>query len=154
MTMTKLFLNSNKNATFSLSARYDFELISAAYDLIGRNNRLFQRYNKPSWFYGKHGKNGRYFSSARKFSHAFQPLSVAKSSNSNSNSNSNINGSINKSTKSPSNFVSVILKSLNDPNNTFKNNEDGKRSIENIVFEDYEFHYSANSTKFISGGIN
>ena len=98
-----------------------------------------------------------------------QPLSVAKYSSSssssssssntfsNSKSNSNtysFNNISNNSTKSPSNFVSILLKSLNDPNNTFKNNEDSQRSIENIVFEDYEYHYSSNSTKFIAGGIN
>ena len=59
-----------------------------------------------------------------------------------------------KVTNSTSNFVSVILKSLNDPKNTFKNDEVSERSLENMVFQDSEFNYSANSTKFISGGIN
>lgn len=46
------------------------------------------------------------------------------------------------------------MKSLNDPKNTFKNNEDSQKSIENIVFDDYEYYYSPNSTKYMIGGIN
>jgi hypothetical protein len=36
----------------------------------------------------------------------------------------------------------------------FRNDENSQRAIENIVFEDYEFNYSANSAKYIRGGIN
>lgn len=36
----------------------------------------------------------------------------------------------------------------------FRNDENSQKAIENIVFEDYEFNYSTNSTKYISGGIN
>lgn len=81
-------------------------------------------------------KYDRDFSTGRELADTPQPLSVRNTSNSTSNP------------------VSVILKSLNDPQNVFKNDENSQRSIENIVFEDYEFNYSANSTKYISGGIN
>lgn len=140
-------------------------LILSSYELIDPDNRMYNCRHTTKFFFTKHGKNGRFYSTGNKLRSQDQNNSLPASHQNNflpqdqmdllSNSQSQ-SESVRKpnTTDSPANFVSVILKSLNDPNNTFKNDENSQRSIESIVFEDYEFNYSANSTKFISGGIN
>ena len=50
-------------------------------------------------------------------------------------------------------FITLLLNSFNDPNNTFTNSEQSQRVIENIIFEDYESAVSSNTNRFITGGI-
>ena len=93
---------------------------------------------KIDWYYGKYGKNGRYFSTGKGkvFDVTSSPLEITKHNTTHSS------------------FVSNLLKSLADPNNVLINNEQSQRSIENIVFDDYEEAFSRNTTRFIAGGIN
>ena len=50
-------------------------------------------------------------------------------------------------------FISFLLNTLNDPNNTFTNSETSQRLIENIIFDEYESLFSGNTNTFMTGGI-
>lgn len=163
--MKNLYLRTKQKHAFISSSMISSALILSSYELIDPDNRMYNCRHTTKFFFTKHGKNGRFYSTGNKLRSQDQNNSLPASHQNNSlpqdqmdllsNSQSQ-SESVRKpnTTDSPANFVSVILKSLNDPNNTFKNDENSQRSIESIVFEDYEFNYSANSTKFISGGIN
>lgn len=125
--------SSATSATLSLYPRYNYNMIISSYKSLERNHPAS---NNTISFFTKQGKNGRYFSTGNNIRTQSKSLSVTNVTNSNNN------------------FASVILKSLNDPKNVFRNDENSQRAIENIVFEDYEFNYSANSAKYIRGGIN
>jgi hypothetical protein len=78
--------------------------------------------------------NPRYFSIARDINTTPQPV----------NSHNNLS----------SNFVSRLLNSLNDPKNVLINDERSERTIENIIFDEYDSVFSGNTTKYIVGGIH
>lgn len=59
-----------------------------------------------------------------------------------------------KDSQFSSKFVSRLLNSFNDPNNILINNEQSKRTIENIIIEEFESVFGGNTNKFIAGGVN
>jgi hypothetical protein len=105
------FAASASSATLSLYPRYNYNMIISSYKFL-ESNHQFRPSNNTISFFTKHGKNGRYFATARG------------------------RGRV------ATNFVSHLLNMFNDPHNTLINNEDSQRRIESIIHDEYELAFA------------
>lgn len=90
----------------------------------------------PFFFIGKSSYNARHFSIATRMVNSIEVTNKLTSRN-----------------PSP-NFVGSLLNSLNDPKNALINDEQSQKTIENIIFDEYESVFSNNTKNYIVGGIN